>query len=61
MAKTIKITQVKSAIGYPKNQKATIKALNLRGLHKSVTHNATPAILGMVNTIKHLVTVETTK
>lgn len=61
MPHTIHITQVKSAIGYTKNQKATIKALGLSKLHHTVTHKATPAILGMVNTVKHLVHVEQTQ
>lgn len=60
MAKTITITQVKSAIGYTKNQKATIKALGLTKLNQTVTHKATPALLGMVNTVKHLLLIEKT-
>lgn len=61
MPKDIHITQVKSAIGYTKNQKATLKALGLTKLHKTVTHKPTPSILGMVNTVKHLLRVETTQ
>ena len=61
MAKTIKITQIKSAIGYTKNQKATIKALGLTKLNQTVTHKDTPTILGMVNTVKHLLRIEKTK
>ena len=61
MAKTIKITQIKSAIGYTKNQKATIKALGLTKLNQTVTHKETPALLGMVNTVKHLLAIEKTK
>ncbi|MEM7361517.1 MAG: 50S ribosomal protein L30 [Bacteroidota bacterium] len=60
MAKTIKITQKKSAIGYHKKQKATIEALGLRKLGHSVTHKATPALLGMVKAVQHLVETETT-
>jgi large subunit ribosomal protein L30 len=56
--KEIKITQVKSAIGSPKNQKATIEALGIKKLNHSALHKATPQILGMVNTVKHLVAVE---
>lgn len=59
MTKKIKITQRKSAIGYTKKQKATIEALGLRRLNHSVTHKATPALLGMVNVVKHLVETET--
>ena len=61
MAKTIKITQIKSAIGYTKNQKATIKALGLTKLNQTVTHKETPALLGMVNTVKHLLHIEKNK
>lgn len=61
MAKTIKITQIKSAIGYTKNQKDTIKALGLTKLNQTVTHKETPALLGMVNTVKHLLRIEKNK
>lgn len=57
MAK-IRITQVKSRIGKPENQKRTLDALGIRKLNHSVEHEATPQILGMVNKIKHLVRVE---
>ncbi len=57
MAK-IKITQVKSAIDRPKDQKATLIALGFRKLNQTVEHEATPQILGMVNKIKHLVKVD---
>ena len=56
--KEIKITQIKSAIGSPKNQKATIEALGIKKMNHSRVHKATPQILGMVNTVKHLVKVE---
>jgi large subunit ribosomal protein L30 len=57
MAK-IKITQVKSVIGRPKRQKSTVEALGLKKLHKPVVHEATPQILGMVEKVSHLITVE---
>tara|TARA_B100000787_G_scaffold167051_1_gene153181 strand:+ start:2318 stop:2497 length:180 start_codon:yes stop_codon:yes gene_type:complete len=57
MAK-IKVTQVKSQIGRLQNQKRTLEALGLRKLNQTVEHEATPAIIGMVNKIKHLVSVE---
>jgi large subunit ribosomal protein L30 len=57
MAK-IKITQVKSQIGYNKRQKATIEALGIKKLNHSVEHEATPQILGMVRKVSHLVKVE---
>lgn len=57
MAK-IKITQVKSVIDRPKRQKETMKALGLTKMHKTVEHEATPQIMGMVDRVKHLVNVE---
>ncbi len=56
--KEIKITQIKSAIGSPENQKRTVRALGIRKMNHSVVHKATPQILGMVNTVRHLVKVE---
>ena len=56
MAK-IKITQIKSTIKRPKDQKLTIKALGLGKIDKSVIHEDTPQIIGMVNKVKHLVSV----
>ncbi len=57
MAK-IRITQVRSTIGKPAVQKRTLKALGIRKMNNSVEHEATPQILGMVATIKHLLKVE---
>jgi len=57
MAK-IKVTQVKSGIDRPERQKRTLKALGLRKLNASVEVEATPQIMGMVNTVNHLVKVE---
>lgn len=54
----IKITQIKSAIGSPINQKRTIEALGIKKMNHSVVHKATPQILGMINTVKHLVKTE---
>tara|TARA_B100001113_G_C21027150_1_gene586295 strand:+ start:395 stop:574 length:180 start_codon:yes stop_codon:yes gene_type:complete len=53
----IKIKQVKSRIGRPKDQKLTLDALGLTKINKIVEHNATPQILGMVHKINHLITV----
>ncbi len=60
MAK-IKVTQVRSKIRRPQNQKRTLEALGLRKINQVVEHNATPEIIGMVNTVKHLVSVEEIK
>jgi large subunit ribosomal protein L30 len=57
MAK-IKITQIKSTIDRPKDQKATITALGLGRISKSVVVEQTPQIAGMVNKVNHLVKVE---
>lgn len=54
----IKVTQVKSAIKKPQNQKRTLEALGLRKIGHVVEHDATPNILGMVNKVKHLVSTE---
>jgi large subunit ribosomal protein L30 len=54
----IKITQIKSAIGSPINQKRTIEALGIKKMNHSVVHKATPQILGMINTVRHLVKTE---
>ena len=59
MAK-IKIRQIKSQIGRLKNQKRTLEALGLRKINQVVEHEATPQILGMVNKVKHLISVEET-
>ncbi len=60
MAK-IKVTQVKSQIGRLKNQKRTLEALGLRRLNQTVEHEATPSVVGMVNKVSHLVSVEELK
>ena len=49
---TIKIQKVRSTIGCPQVQKDTMLALGLRKVNAIVEHEATPAILGMVNKIK---------
>ncbi|RMD74540.1 MAG: 50S ribosomal protein L30 [Bacteroidetes bacterium] len=56
--KKIKITQVRSAIDRPKDQKATLRALGLRKMHQTVEKEATPQIMGMVAKVSHLVKVE---
>jgi large subunit ribosomal protein L30 len=57
MAK-IKITQIKSVIDRTERQKKTIEALGLRKINHSVEVEATPAIIGMVRKVNHLVAVE---
>jgi large subunit ribosomal protein L30 len=57
MSKKIEIIQFKSAIGYNKKTKATIKALGIKKLNSPVIVNNDPAHVGMVNKVKHLVRV----
>lgn len=59
--KKIRITQVKSKIRRPKNQKLTLEALGLHRIGQVVEHETTPSILGMVKTVNHLVSVEEIK
>ncbi|NQW29586.1 MAG: 50S ribosomal protein L30 [Ignavibacteria bacterium] len=54
----LKITQVKSVIGSLKNHKATIKALGLGSPNNVSIKTKNAQILGMINTVRHLVTVE---
>ena len=56
--KKIKITQIKSAIGYRQRTKDTLKALGINKLNGSVIKSSTPAIQGMVTSINHLLRVE---
>lgn len=55
---TIKIKQVKSRINRPAVQKRTLDALGLKKLNQVVVKEDTPAILGMINKVRHLVEVE---
>jgi len=54
----LRITWVKSSIGYQMRQKGTIKALGFRHLGETVEHEGSPAIRGMVAKVSHLVEVE---
>ncbi|MBV7328852.1 50S ribosomal protein L30 [Chloroflexi bacterium TSY] len=58
MANKIRVTLVKSPIGYEKSQKATVRALGLRKMNQTVEKEDTPVIRGMINKVSHLVTVE---
>lgn len=57
----IKVTKVKSAINRTKTQKLTLESLGLRKIGQSVEHQDTPNILGMINKVQHLVSVEEIK
>ena len=54
MAK-IKVTRIKSAINRPQRQKLTLQALGLGKLNRTVEHEATPQILGMVKKVEHMI------
>lgn len=56
--KTLRVTLVRSAIGYRKDQKATLKALGFRRLHQTIEHKDTPALRGMLNKVIHLLKIE---
>ena len=56
--KTLKIKQVRSIIGRPARQKRTMEARGLRKINHEREVKATPQILGMIEKVKHLITVE---
>lgn len=55
---TLRVTWVKSSIGYPKDQKATIKALGFHRLNQTVEHADNAQLRGQIYKVKHLVNVE---
>jgi len=55
---TVKVRQVKSGIGYAKDQRATLVGLGLRRMQQLVELEDTPSIRGMINKVRHLVRVE---
>jgi large subunit ribosomal protein L30 len=54
----LKVTQVRSAIGRPKDQKDTIRRLGLHRMHDAVLKDDRPDIRGMIAKVRHLVAVE---
>lgn len=56
--KTIRVTQIRSPIGRPKDQRATLIGLGLNKLNRTRELENTSAVRGMVNKVKHLVQVE---
>jgi large subunit ribosomal protein L30 len=54
----IQITLVKSPIGYPKRQKATLKALGLKKMNQTVIRKDNNAVRGMLDKVSHLITVD---
>jgi large subunit ribosomal protein L30 len=55
---TLRITQVRSAIGVKPKQRGTLRALGLRRIDQTVEHADRPEIRGMVARVPHLVTME---
>jgi len=56
--KILKLTQIKSSIGYKPKAKATLKALGLKKISHEVEKNDSPSIRGMINSIPYLLKVE---
>ncbi len=56
--KALKVTLVKSPIGYSMRHKGTVRALGLRRMGQTVEHDDTPVIRGMIQKVSHLVEVE---
>lgn len=55
---TLKVRQVRSTNERTEDQRATVRALGLRGIRDTVVHDDTPQIRGMINKVQHLVEVE---
>ena len=56
--KMVKLTLVRSPIGFPEPQKATVRALGFHRLHQTVEHEDTPVVRGMMAKIVHLISIE---
>jgi large subunit ribosomal protein L30 len=54
----LRVTLVRSPIGYSLRQKRTVRALGLRRMNQTVEHDDTPAVRGMLDSVSHLVRVE---
>jgi len=59
--KQLRITLVRSALGYSTKHKATVRAMGLSRLHQTVVQTDTPQLRGMLAKVAHLVTVEEVK
>ena len=55
---TIKVTQIGSPIGRPKDQRDTLIGLGLNKRHRSRVLEDTPAVRGMINKVRHLVRID---
>ncbi|MBF6125154.1 50S ribosomal protein L30 [Nocardia sp. 2YAB30] len=54
----LKVTQIKSTIGAKKNQRESLRTLGLRKIRQTVVREDTPQNRGLINVVRHLVTVE---
>jgi large subunit ribosomal protein L30 len=54
----LRVTLVKSPIGFPEPQKRTVRALGLHRMHQTVEHQDNPALRGMLNSVIHLLQIE---
>ena len=57
-ARTLKVTLVKSPIGYAQNQKDTVRSLGLKKVNKSVMLPDNPQVRGMIYKVRHMLLVE---
>ncbi|MBU2925085.1 50S ribosomal protein L30 [Colwellia sp. 4_MG-2023] len=58
MAKTVKVTQIKSSIGRLPKHRATLKGLGLRRINHTVELEDTPSVRGMINKVIYMIKVE---
>ena len=56
--KSLKVTQIRSGIGFDKKQKTALRSLGLRRLRHTVEVPDTPTVRGLILRVRHLVTVE---
>lgn len=61
MMAQVKVTLTRSLIGYPKDQRATVRALGLTKIRSSVVKEDTPTLRGMLHKVAHMVKVEEVK
>ena len=54
----LRVTLVKSPIGFPEPQKRTVRALGLHRMHQTVEHQDSPALRGIINSVIHLLQIE---
>ena len=57
-SRILRITQIRSGIGYTKRHKATLRALGFHHLHETVLQTDSPSLRGMLRKVNHLVTIE---